>query len=539
MNLASFAALGLSDGMLDALKKKGYEEPTEIQRQVIPLLLSENCDIAGQAQTGTGKTGAFGIPLIDRMAAGSKTLRLLILTPTRELAIQVAEELNSYKGKKKLTVLAVYGGQSMAEQISRIEAGVDIIAGTPGRVLDHIKRKTIDTAAVETVVIDEADEMLAIGFADEMDGIMEALPSERRTLLFSATMPHSVLNVAQKHLRDFKLVSALGHRLASELTDQIYFEVNEGDRFEALCRILDTESDFYGLIFCRTKTAVDELAGRLIDRGYNAEGLHGDFSQNQRERTLAKFKKRRINILVASDVAARGIDVVDLTHVINYSLPHEPEAYIHRIGRTGRAGKRGVAVTFISPSESRRLMRIEKAAGAQIQKRSLPTVKDIVSRKLDALKNSIDGIIDAKGQASYTKTARRLLDGRDAVDVVAALVKHAYAKELDETKYKEIKDVIRVDKTGTVRLFVSLGKKDGLNPKKLLKMINNETKVPAGRIRDVHILDSYSFVTAGFKDAETILKNFKRTGKGQKPALIKKANDMKQKAKAKPKKRKE
>ena len=524
MNQESFKELGLSDSILKELAKKGYEEPTEIQKKIIPLLLRDGDDIVGQAQTGTGKTGAFGIPLIELMERGSKNPQMLVLAPTRELAIQVAEELNSYKGKKKLQILPVYGGQSITEQFRRLDGGVDIIVGTPGRIIDHIERKTIVLSEIKTLVIDEADEMLRMGFIEEVETILKETNPVRRTLLFSATMPDSILAIAKNYMKAFTFISAKSLQLTADLTDQIYFEVNDADRFEALCRIIDVESDFYGMIFCRTKVDVDELSGRLVDRGYSAEGIHGDFSQAQRERTLEKFKKKRINILVASDVAARGIDVVNLSHVINYSIPQDHEAYVHRVGRTGRAGKKGIAVTFIKPAEYRRLMSIQKFAKTKIRKESLPKVADIVDIKKTRICEDVIQIIVEDAHMPYLKTAKTLLEKNKPEDVIAAMIKYSFEGVLDESKYREIRE-ISVDKQGTTRLFVSLGKKDGLTIQKLLKMINNETKIPSARIKDVRVFDSYSFLTAPFSDAELILRSFKRNRDGLKQALVKKAND--------------
>lgn len=535
MSLEKFRELGLSEAILKELTKKGFEEPTEIQTKVIPLLLEGDADIVGQAQTGTGKTGAFGIPIIEKMEKPGKNPRVLVLTPTRELAIQVAEELNSYKGKKKIQIMPIYGGQSISEQIRRLKSGVDIVVGTPGRIIDHMERKTIHFDDIKVLIIDEADEMLRMGFIDEVETILKDLDADRRTLLFSATMPERILSVARKHMKAFESVSTKSMQLTAELTDQIYFEVNDADRFEALCRIIDIENDFYGMIFCRTKIAVDELVNRLLDRGYSAEGIHGDFSQAQRERTLEKFKKKRINIMVASDVAARGIDVVNLSHVINYSIPQDHEAYVHRIGRTGRAGKRGLAITFISPAEYRRLMAIQKLAGTNIRKEKLPMVSDIVGMKRNKIVTDIHKIIDEETHLPYMKAAKAMLREHDPEEVIAAIIKNAFETELDESRYREIRE-ISVDKKGTTRLFVSLGKKDGLTPQKLLKMINNETKVPAGKISDVRILDSYSFLTAPFADAEIILNGFKRRREGLKSALVKRANNVSPQKKDKPKK---
>ena len=526
MNLEKFKELGLSEPILKELQKKGFEEPTEIQSKIIPILLKENIDIVGQAQTGTGKTAAFGIPIIEQLEKSSKYTQALILTPTRELAIQVSEEINSFKGKKKLQILPVYGGQSITDQIRRLQNGVDIIVGTPGRILDHIRRKSINLNEVKYVVLDEADEMLNMGFIEEVETILKEITPERRTLLFSATMPDSIMRIAKKHMKEFRLISTKSIQLTADLTDQIYFEVNDSDRFEALCRIIDMEADFYGLIFCRTKVAVDELVNRLIDRGYDAEAIYGDLSQQQRERTLEKFKKKRSNILVATDVAARGIDVMNLSHVINFSLPQEPEAYVHRIGRTGRAGKKGIAITFISPSEYRKLMFIQKIAKTTIRKEKIPRVADIVNIKKSRIQSEIERIIDEKSHTEYLKAAKNILKDNNPEEILAAIIKYSFDREFDETRYREIGDV-SVDRKGTTRLFVSLGKKDGMMPRKLVKMINNETNIPAGRINDVKILDSFSFLTVSFEDAEVILKSF-NSGKGKKQAIVQKANDSKE-----------
>ncbi len=527
MNLEKFKDLGLSEEILKELKKKGFEEPTEIQEKIIPILLKEEVDIVGQAQTGTGKTAAFGLPILERISKNSKHVQALILVPTRELAIQVSEELNSFKGKKKLQIIPVYGGQSITDQIRKLENGVDIVVGTPGRINDHLKRRSISLSSVTYVVLDEADEMLNMGFIDEVEDILKHTNPERKTLLFSATMHESILQIAKKHMKEFKTVITKNLQLTADLTDQIYFEVSNSDKFEALCRIIDMEIDFYGLIFCRTKVAVDELTNKLVDRGYDAEGIHGDLSQFQRERTLDKFKKRRTSILVATDVAARGIDVVNLSHVINYSLPQDPEAYVHRIGRTGRAGKKGIAITFISSDEYRKLMFIQKIAKTTIRKEKIPGASEIINIKKSRIEAEVIKIIDNKSHTEYLKTAENILKENDPVEVLAAILKYSFQDQLNEKQYKEINEV-SIDKKGTSRLFVSLGRKDGLSPRSLIKMITNQTKVRAGSIDDVKVMESFSFLTVPFEDAEIILKSF-NSKDGENKAVIQRANDSKDK----------
>ncbi|MDD5016362.1 MAG: DEAD/DEAH box helicase, partial [Atribacterota bacterium] len=344
-----FEHLGFSQKVLDAIYKKGFEEPSQIQALTIPVMLRNDTNIMAQAQTGTGKTAAFGLPLIEMINPHEKSVQALIITPTRELAIQVSEEISSFKGDSGIQVIPIYGGQSIDQQLRRLKKGVHIVVGTPGRVIDHIKRKTLNLKDIEYLILDEADEMLNMGFIEDMEEIMKHTNPQKRTFLFSATMPSRIKVLASKYMADYKFITVEKQQLTTNLTEQIYYEVKAADKFEALCRIIDIEEDFYGLVFCRTKNDVDSVAGHLIDRGYDADVIHGDISQAQREKTLDKFKKKKINVLVATDVAARGIDVYNMTHVINYSLPQDPESYVNRIGRTGRAGKQGTAITFITP----------------------------------------------------------------------------------------------------------------------------------------------------------------------------------------------
>jgi len=359
----TFADLGLSAPVLEALSRKGFEEPTPIQALVIPELLAAECDLIGQAQTGTGKTAAFALPLIEKLIPGAGGVQALVLAPTRELAVQVCEEISSLKGTKPFSVAPVYGGQAYTEQLRRFKMGVDILVGTPGRILDHLERGSLKLDKLQYLILDEADEMLDMGFSDDIETLLEQVNPDRKMLLFSATMPDRIRVIANKHMKNPKTLTVKTTTLTTERTEQIYFEVNESDKFESLCRILDLEEDFYGMVFCRTKIQTDELSHRLADRGYGSEALHGDLTQGQREQVLNKFKKKRINVLCATDVAARGIDVDGLTHVINFSLPQDPEAYVHRIGRTGRAGREGLAVTLVGPRERTLVRRIEDYPG--------------------------------------------------------------------------------------------------------------------------------------------------------------------------------
>ncbi|MDH4027819.1 MAG: DEAD/DEAH box helicase, partial [Nitrospirota bacterium] len=422
--MESFEGLGLSEATLKALSKKGFEAPTPIQVQTIPLLLRGNKDIVGQAQTGTGKTAAFGLPIIELLSEKSKTVQAIILTPTRELAVQVAEEINSLKGKKKLVIIPIYGGQSMDQQLRSLKKGVDIVVGTPGRVLDHIRRGTLKLDAVSHLVLDEADEMLNMGFIEDVKEILKNTGPDKRTMLFSATMPSAIMGIAKKYMGEYDVVRVQDQQLTVSLTDQIYFEVSQANKFEALCRIIDVEEDFYGLVFCRTKIDTDSVASHLVDRGYDANALHGDISQSQREKILHSFKKRRINILVATDVAARGIDVQDLTHVINYALPQDPEAYVHRIGRTGRAGKQGTAITFITPEEYRKLQYIKKTTKTDIRRARLPKVKDVINTKRMRIQTELENILGVHPQGIFLDMSRELLKSGEAEEILGAVLQY-------------------------------------------------------------------------------------------------------------------
>ena len=514
MELTKFKELGLSEKILEVLRKKGFEEPTEIQAKSIPVLLNEETDIIGQAQTGTGKTAAFGLPMIERLKENSSHIQALILVPTRELAIQVAEEISSFKGDKKLHVLPIYGGQSMSDQIRRIKSGVDIVVGTPGRIFDHMKRKRIDFSKVSYVVLDEADEMLNMGFLEEVEEILEGTNPNRKTLLFSATMPDRIRNIAKKYMKEHKLISIKKKQLTGDLVDQIYFEVQNNNKLEALCRIIDIEEDFYALIFCRTKVEVDQLSSKLIDRGYHADGIHGDHSQPHRERILEKIRSKKIRILVATDVAARGINVTDLSHVINYSLPQDPESYVHRIGRTGRAGKKGVAITFVSRSEYRKLTFITRITKTDIRKEKIPQISDVVETKKKRILKGLKEIIENETHKNYLTTALQMVEEKDPVEVIAALIKYSLEDELSEKRYTEFNE-ISVDRQGTSRLFVSFGKKDGLSSQSLVEMIVKESLVPSSRISEVKVLDSFSFLTVPFADAEAILESFSKRDKSK------------------------
>lgn len=518
-HLSEFKQLGLSDQSLAAIEKKGFEQPSPIQRMTIPVLLTEDCDIIAQAQTGTGKTAAFGLPMIEKIEGGRGIVQAIVLVPTRELALQVSDEIISL-ASNRIFVSTVYGGQSISEQQRRLRKGVDLVVGTPGRVQDLIDRGDLKLSQISWFVLDEADEMLNMGFIDDIEAILKHTPKEKRTLLFSATMPDRIAKLAKKYMVNTKKIEVDRSQPTTNLTDQIYFEVRDSDKFDALTRIIDIEPEFYGLVFCRTRVAVDTTTSKLLERGYSAEGLHGDISQAQREKTLLKFRNKHINILVATDVAARGIDIQDLTHVINMSLPQDAESYIHRIGRTGRAGKQGTAITFVTRDESRKLMFVEKITKSKIRKEILPAAEDIVAVKRERIKIELAEIIKKGSYNEYLGMAEDLLETNSPEVALASLLRLSFKAQLDIKNYSEVR-TFKVDASGTSRLFVALGRKDGMTPRKLSDFIRKEVKIPDNKIDDISVHDDFSFITVPFEDAETILNAFSSRKSGGKPLITK------------------
>jgi ATP-dependent RNA helicase DeaD len=516
--LERFKALGLSDASLKALREKGFEEPTKIQELAIPILLKGGVDLVAQAQTGTGKTAAFGLPILDMLKRGARHVQALVLVPTRELALQVSEEINSLRGERDFHIAPIYGGQSINQQLRMLRKGVDVVVGTPGRVLDHIGRASLKLDSVSFLVLDEADEMLNMGFIEDVEEIIKNTGSDKRLLLFSATMPDRILSLAQRYMGKSEFIKVDTEGLTTSLTDQIYFEVAPQDKFEALCRIIDVEKEFYGIVFCRTKLDADSVARKLIGRGYDAAALHGDISQSGRERILGLFRRQKINILVATDVAARGIDISDLTHVINYSMPQDAESYVHRIGRTGRAGKEGTAITFITPDEYRRLIYIKKATKTDIRRERLPGIEEVLNLRKTRIKDEISALVEGSPNGAFLSLAREILKDFDAEKVVAALLKHSFKDEALDGGSGDAKGSL-IDTKGTTRLFVAMGKADGMTPRKLASFIEKKAGIDTRRIRDVQVLEKFSFISVPFEDAEAILSITKEGEKGSRPVF--------------------
>lgn len=514
-DLESFRTLGVTETTLGALRKKGFEEPSPIQALTIPLLLEGVKDVIGQAQTGTGKTAAFGIPIVECVERGNGNPQALILAPTRELAIQIAEELNSLKGERSLRIASFYGGQAIEIQLQRLRDGIDIAIGTPGRVIDLIERGRLRFDSLQFAVLDEADEMLNMGFVEDIERILSETPEDKRMLMFSATMPPEILSIAERFMREYEIVRTKSQHSTTELTEQIYFEVRRENKLEALSRIIDMEDDLYAMVFCRTRCDVDELTEKLRLRGYGVEALHGDISQAQRLKVINAFKQKKFRILIATDVAARGIDVNDLTHVINYSMPQGTETYVHRIGRTGRAGKSGVAITFVTPAEYRQLTRIKRETRSDIRREDLPGPRDVVNAKKQRYTDKIAALIEDEKHKSCIGFAEELLaSGQDATDILAAMLRMKFKNELDESNYQDLTKRAerreRPDDRGRTRLFVGVGKIDGFGAAKLLELIFEMTGIRSYRLGKVECYDKFSFVNADFADAERIIEGFRR-----------------------------
>lgn len=505
--ITSFEDLNLDRKILAALKEMGFEEPSPIQKGAIPMAL-EGEDLIGQAQTGTGKTAAFGIPIIQKINEKDRHIQALVMSPTRELCIQVADEISKIGKTKRIRVLPVYGGQPIERQIRSLKRGIQVVIGTPGRLLDHIRRGTIDLEYVNFLVLDEADEMLDMGFVDDMENIIKNVPPERQTMLFSATMPRPILSISKKYMRAPKVVAIHKEVVTAPTIDQYYYETR--DKVDGLCRILDTTDDCKMIIFCRTKKGVDELVIALATRGYEAEGLHGDLSQNQRDRVMKKFRSGQVDILVATDVAARGLDIDNITHVVNFDVPSDSESYVHRIGRTGRAGNTGVALTFITPREFRQLKLIERSIKTKIVRGTLPTDASVLERQREQIVSKMQTILEQDRYQDYLPIVETLEKDYDVQDIAAAALKFMQegAKALEEPAEEEsLPDALANTgaKPGMARLFVNIGRSSRVTVRDIVQSIAIEAEIPARSIGRISIYDKFSFVEVPMEHAEKVL----------------------------------
>ncbi|MCX7991584.1 MAG: DEAD/DEAH box helicase [Proteobacteria bacterium] len=494
----SFKELGLSGKILRVVESLGFEEPTPVQHLSIPIILKEK-NLIAQAPTGTGKTLAFGLPIVEKIDKKSYP-NALILVPTRELCIQVAQELNKIGRKVGVFSIPIYGGHPIEKQISALKKGFHIIVGTPGRVIDHINRRTLNFSKVSFLVLDEADEMLDMGFQEDIETILKTVPEGAKRYLFSATMPPQILKMADKYIKDYEKVTLSSKNIIVPTIKQIFYEVKEQDKMDVLSRILDNESDGLVLIFCHTKKETDEVAYTLKNRGYQAEAIHGDYSQAQRERVMEKFKTKKINILVATDVAARGLDISDVTHVINFSIPQNPESYIHRIGRTGRAGKSGVAITLVTPREYERLRQIERLTKSKLKKEAPPELSELIEIKKESFVKSIEDTIK-KEKKLIKDLAGYFEDMLGEYSLGEILSASFILKEGLSSPAKPLRE----EKGEYKRLFITLGSKDGISAKDIFKSLIEKADLTGEDIGKITIKDNFTFVEVKEKIAEKVI----------------------------------
>ena len=508
--LQSFGDHQLSKQILQALSEMGFEEPSPIQKEAIPVAL-EGLDLIGQAQTGTGKTAAFGIPITEKVNPKFQAVQALIITPTRELAIQVAEEIAKIGKYRHVKPLPIYGGQPIDRQIRALRMGYQVVVGTPGRLLDHLNRGTLRLQHVKIVVLDEADEMLDMGFIEDIESLLKEVPAEeRQVMLFSATMPQGIRKLAQTYMKNPRSVSVSRDELTVPQIDQVFYETRESVKVDALCRIIDLEDIGQGIIFCRTKRGVDELVVALEARGYFADALHGDLSQQQRDRVMKRFRDGKSELLVATDVAARGLDINNVTHVINFDIPQDPVSYVHRIGRTGRVGRKGQAITLISPKEYRQLRLIENLIKTRIRRQELPSLADISERQAENLKNQLIKLIQGNRMGNYRAIVGDLLEEYDSIDVAAAALKFAVegasAEERIEDKEQE---TILFGNTGAavgmVRFFLNIGRAQQIRPQDIIRWIADESGIPGNIIGMINVYDKFTFAEVPIEYASRVL----------------------------------
>jgi len=508
----TFFEMGLKPQLLKMIEEKGFEIPTPIQIEAIPPGLAGR-DIMGQAKTGTGKTAAFGIPMLNKIKL-NQGLQGMVLCPTRELAVQVSEEISSLGKGLKLNTLPVYGGQSIEIQLRALRRRPEIIVGTPGRMIDHLNRGTIDLSGLEFVVLDEADEMLDMGFLPDIERILLQCPEHRQTFLFSATLVREIQELGRTFMNNPELIVIESPELTVSLTEQYYYEVNPRQKVETICRVIDVDQPPVSLVFCRTKKGADELNRVFNSRGYAADSLHGDMSQRERDHVMERFRKGNVEILVATDLAARGLDVERVTHVFNYDIPEDPDGYVHRIGRTGRAGRDGVAITLVEPKQIRQLKIIEKYIGTKINRQILPSLKDAIERRQETLVSKLIETAD-QDQGIYQAMAGKLLERYDAQYLLGAALK-LIACEAPQLETASVEDIHPT----TAHVELPLGRFQGLYPRRLVEFLTTHTSITPRQVGDIEIQGNSTLVEipmvfvdqvyAAFSQFENSLRGNKR-----------------------------
>lgn len=563
-----FKEMGLSTEIQSAIEELGFEQPTPVQEKTIPFLLESTQDVVALAQTGTGKTAAFGLPIIQQVDTAKKSIQALILSPTRELAMQIANDLKKYsKNTPKFKSAVVYGGSDIRAQISELARGPQVVVGTPGRTLDLIKRKKLKVEEIRWVVLDEADEMLSMGFKEDLDAILENSPEEKQTLLFSATMPKEIVAISKKYMTDIHEISVGKRNMGADTVEHNYYLVQARDRYSALKRIADVNPNIYGIIFCRTRAETKDVADKLMQDGYNADALHGDLSQSQRDFVMGRFRSKHLQMLVATDVAARGLDVNDLTHVINYNLPDDPEIYVHRSGRTGRAGKTGVSITLIHMREKGKLKQVERTLNKPFVKKDVPSGKVICEKQLFSLIDRVEKIeVNDEQIADFMPVIYKKLAWLEREELIKHFVSIEFNRFLD---YYENAPDINVDESRErergrgdrdrggrdrgrgrddrggrgrnrgrdervrgdrgqgrqggydfSRFFFNMGKKSGVSKRTIIDLINQNMPGKSVEIGNIEVLKGFSFFEIDKKYEKDIIRNFKSaTYKGQRVGI--------------------
>lgn len=518
--MGSFEELGLNENIISAIKELGFDNPMPVQEKIIPLLLQEKSDdIIALAQTGTGKTAAFGLPIIHNTDTKLKQVQYLIIAPTRELCLQIADDLKDFSAfNKQIRIAAVFGGSSMDRQIQKIKQGAQIISATPGRLLDLINRDVIDLKNVKAVVLDEADEMLNMGFKEELESILQNTPKNRNTYLFSATMPKQLISIANLYMKNPVEITIGKRNAGAENVEHISYFVHARDKYLALKRIVDFHPNIYGIVFCRTRQDTKEIAEKLVQDGYNADALHGDLSQSQRETVMNKFRTKHLKLLVATDVAARGLDVDDLTHILNYDLPEDTELYTHRSGRTGRAGKAGVSIVIANLKEKHRLSTIEKQLNKKFNILPIPSGEEICEKQLFHLIDKVEKVeVDTEQVEKYLPKIYEKLEWMDRNELIQRFVSVEfnrfleYYKSLPDLKSpREDKQTARSGRSNGnyTRYFINLGVTDGLKPTQLIGMINDFTGVKNIEVGQIEILKNFSFFEADSDYQDEIIAGF-------------------------------
>jgi ATP-dependent RNA helicase DeaD len=503
-----FENLGIDPQLLRALDEVGYERPTPVQRQTIPLML-QGRDVIAQSQTGTGKTAAFALPLIQQIDAARNQVQALVVAPTRELSVQVAETIHKLGKHRNVSDLPIYGGQPIDRQLRALSRGVQIVVGTPGRLMDHIRRGTLDLSRVRMVVLDEADQMLDMGFIEDIEFILDQVPESRQIALFSATLPPRIRQLAKRYLTDPVAISTSREKVTVPQVSQYYVETTRQTKLEALTRILDMERPESAIVFVRTKRETDELGESLVGRGYGAQVIHGDLGQAQRERAIAAFRDGRADVLVATDVAARGLDIPDVSHVINFDIPTDPEVYVHRIGRTARAGRSGSAITFVTPRERNLLKTIERLIGTRLQRMRIPSPADIAERRARAFRESLASVIENDNLEPYLLMVEELGAEHDLALVAAGALKMALDEEQAVPPTPEDG---RPSEDGMERLFVRAGRRDNVAARDLVGAIANEAGISGREIGTIDIYDNFSFVEVPKGQARRVIDAINRAG---------------------------